>query len=818
MTASPRSLLALACACVCAAIVVLPTAAASATRLGSAPTLPAGSRIVSAVAADTPMHVTLTLQPRDPAALQAFADAVSTPGSPLYREYITPAQFAQRFGPPGDAVQAVESSLRAHDLSPGQPSANGLSIPVSATAGALARAFSVSFAHATMASGTTAIVNQQAPSLDPGVAPAVQAVLGLDTLSAARPLLVRAHTAGAARAHVVTAGPQPCAAAAAAAASQGGLTADQIASAYGLSGLYQAGNLAAGQTIAVLELEPYDPNDITAYQQCYGATAPVAAIPVDGGAGGGSGSGEAALDIENMIGLAPQANIAVYEGPNAGAGPYDTFSTMISQRAAQVITASWGQCEPLNGSRNTLAENTLFQEAAAQGQSIISASGDDGAEDCFPTRPTAEVDDPASQPYVTGVGGTRLSAAGPPPSESVWNDGPTIGAGGGGISSFWKMPAYQANAPAALHVIGPKSSGSRCGASSGYCREVPDVSANADPATGYLIYWNGSGAAEGAQLKGWQVVGGTSGAAPAWAALIALANASPACKGTAVGFANPALYNAAATAYAGNFNDITSGNNDMTGVNGGQFTAGVRYDMATGLGSPNGTVLAATLCADAIALSNPGPQRSILGSSVRLQIKAADTRRAPVRFTAAGLPRGLSINASSGQITGRPRHVETSKVTVTVDDAAGTRSQASFAWTIQTKPSLSDVSLTGVGVARPRLSFTLVAGRSAPPLKTVAVALPRAFTFSRSHAAISVTGRGRRHLGFSADLQKRTLVLKLGSAASQVRVTIAYPQLQASSGLAAQVAGHRAPRLTLTVKPADALKRTTWLTARLNPS
>ena len=132
--------------------------------------------------------------------------------------------------------------------------------------------------HPVVRDGLAAIVNQQAPSLDPGVAPDVQAVLGLDTLSAARPLLVRAHAAGATRPHLVTGGPQPCAAAGAAAVSQGGLTADQIAAAYGLSGLYQAGNFAAGQTIAVLELEPYDPNDIAAYEQCYGAAAPVTKI------------------------------------------------------------------------------------------------------------------------------------------------------------------------------------------------------------------------------------------------------------------------------------------------------------------------------------------------------------------------------------------------------------------------------------------------------------------------------------------------------------------------------------------------------------
>ena len=134
------------------------------------------------------------------------------------------------------------------------------------------------------------------------------------------------------------------------------------------------------------------------------------------------------------------------------------------------------------------------------------------------------------------------------------------------------------------------------------------------------------------------MVGGTSGAAPAWAALIALANASSGCNGTAIGFANPALYNAAATNYAADFNDTTSGHNDMTGTNGGQFAAGSGYDMATGLGSPNGSALASAMCTDAIALANPGAQHSIVGSAVSLQINGADTRGANVSFSATGLP------------------------------------------------------------------------------------------------------------------------------------------------------------------------------------
>jgi subtilase family serine protease len=810
-------------ACACAGVIALfAPASASATRLGTAPTLPLGAHIAGAVAGDTPVHVTVTLQPRDPAALEAFATAVSTPGSPQYRDYITPAQFAQRFGAAPDTVAAVQASLRAHGLTPGQPSANSLSIPVTATAGTVSRAFAVSFAHATLQNGTTAIVNQQAPALDPAIAPDVQAVLGLDTLSSARPLLVHPQSATAhARPHVVTGGPQP-ACAGEGQQGQGGFTDDQIASAYGLSGLYQAGDFGAGQTVAVLELEPYDLTDIQHYASCYSLggqplNPQIANVAVDGGAGSGSGSGEAALDIENVIGLAPQANVAVYEGPNTGSGPYDTFSRIITDHASQVVTASWGQCEFINGASQASAENTLFQEAATAGISIFSASGDDGSEDCFPENPTAQVDDPASQPFVTGVGGTQVNALGPRPAETVWNDGVRVGASGGGISTFWKMPSYQVEAPASLHVVNGGSSGSPCGATSGDCREVPDVSADAAPNTGYVIYWNGAGAAGLGQSQGWQVVGGTSGAAPAWAALIALANASSACNGTRVGFANPALYNAAASNYAASFNDTTSGNNDMTGSNLGQFAAGPGYDMATGLGSPNGAALTGALCADSISLGNPGSQRSTLNTPVSLQIHGSDTRGASVHFTASGLPVGLSINSSSGKITGRPRHLGTSTVTVSADNVVGATARVSFAWTIQAKPTLSRVSLSRVGSARPRLSFMVTAGRDAPKLKAVSVTLPRGLRFTHARATVSVTGRGNHRVRYTVSLQHGTLVLKFASPAQQLHVTVTYPRLQAGGSLVSDLARHHASRVGLTVRATDALKLTTRLTAKFKP-
>ena len=378
---------------------------------------------------------------------------------------------------------------------------------------------------------------------------------------------------------------------------------------------------------------------------------------------------------------------------------------------------------------------------------------------------------------------------------------------------FWTMPFYQAQAPGFLHVINAGSSGSTCGASSGYCREVPDVSADADPATGYLIYFNGSGAANPPQQMGWQVVGGTSGAAPLWAALVALANASAACNSVPIGFANPALYNAAATNYGGNFNDVTTGTNDMTGGNGQQFAAGPGYDIATGLGSPNGTSLAATLCADMISLTNPGAQRSIVHTSTSLQIKAYDSRNAPVTYQATGLPAGLSINGSTGKITGQPTRVGSSTVTLTVSDRAGTLAETTFTWAVQGNPALSHVTISSVGASRPTLSFTLRAGRGAPQLKTLTVTLPRGLKFTSSRASLSVTGVGRHRLRYTVALRRGALVIKLRHTSPQVNVTVSYPRFQATGSLVA----HHAARITLTVRATDALTRTTKLSAGVKP-
>ncbi len=187
------------------------------------------------------------------------------------------------------------------------------------------------------------------------------------------------------------------------------------------------------------------------------------------------------------------------------------------------------------------------------------------------------VTDPASQPGVTSVGGTSVFGIGPPPTEVTWNDQLDFadGASGGGMSTAFAMPGYQEA------LLG--SSGTGQGpCSGGVCREVPDVSADADPSTGYVVFES--------DLAGWSELGGTSGAAPLWAAVLAVVSSADGTT-NGDGALNDALYalDSSTTTY---FNDVTSGNNDYNGTSSGQYPAQVGYDMATGLGTPIASALA----------------------------------------------------------------------------------------------------------------------------------------------------------------------------------------------------------------------------------
>lgn len=551
--------------------------------------LPATAHLIGALPGRIELRVDVELMPRSPDALARFATQVSTPGDKDFGHFLAPGAFASRFGPTVGTLTAVERWLSAAGLSVVGSTSNRLTVEVRGTTASMEHAFATRIERYRLASGLTMFANTSPPIEPHSLKPYVEGIVGLEGSSpAAGGLGIGAGVVRGSREGAAVTGPQACSAATSAGQSKHVYTASQLASAYDFTGLYTDNDEGAGVTIGMFELGPNLPSDITSYQDCFGTHATVNYVKVDGGSGTGAGNGEAALDIETVIGLAPEATVDVYQAPRSSTGIIDDFTAMVDDDAAKVLSTSWGVCETTNGASLISAEGTLFEQAAAQGQSVVAAAGDDGSTDCKTS--ALAVDDPASQPFVTGVGGTSLSSLGPPPAETAWNDSSIrTGAGGGGVSSFHVMPSYQADAPSALHVVNHDSSGAPCHAPTGsYCREVPDVSADADRSTGYLIYFDGA----------WSPNGGTSAAAPLWAALLALADASPSCKDQAIGFANPSLYDAAAISYAADYHDVTSGNNDYSPDRNstGLYPATTGYDMATGLGTPIASNLVATLC------------------------------------------------------------------------------------------------------------------------------------------------------------------------------------------------------------------------------
>lgn len=267
--------------------------------------------------------------------------------------------------------------------------------------------------------------------------------------------------------------------------------------------------------------------------------------------------------------MAPKAAQIIYEGPNSPQGINDTYNQIVTDKKAQIATTSWGLCESLSGNAELQTLDNILSQGAAESISVYAASGDSGAYDC--TNSTLAVDSPASDPNITGVGGTNLQLTnGAYGSETVWSNPSDTqrsshgAGGGGGISSFFKEPGWQTGPS----VQNQYSNGNR---------EVPDVSADADPASGYSVYCTVAGA--GCPSSGWITVAGTSAAAPLWAGGTELINEylqkqqkSP------LGFANPVLYGLQNAQQFPPFHDITSGNNLY-------YPASAGYDEASGWGS-----------------------------------------------------------------------------------------------------------------------------------------------------------------------------------------------------------------------------------------
>jgi subtilase family serine protease len=302
-----------------------PGAAPLVRLAGPVPVLPAGAAVTGPSDASAAVSAQVGLKPRDTAAPDAFIASVSTPGSPQYHHYLAPGRFATTFGPTPATIAATRAWLASSGLHVGATSPDGLLIPVSGSTAAMEQALDVSLVSTRLSDGRLARFAPQRPAVPTALAPMLTGVVGLSTVAAPQPQLVATRPGGSTTSggtsHAVPAvGPGTCQAA----ANTSGYTANQLASAYGFSTLYGDGLQGTGQTIGIYELEPYTASDITAYKTCYGIATSVTNTNVDGGSTA-TQSGEAALDIEDAIGLAPGAAVDVFTGPQTGTGPILTY-------------------------------------------------------------------------------------------------------------------------------------------------------------------------------------------------------------------------------------------------------------------------------------------------------------------------------------------------------------------------------------------------------------------------------------------------------------------------------------------------------------
>jgi kumamolisin len=509
------------------------------------------------------LSLSVGLQLRNLPQLEDLLAQLYNPRSPMYHHFLTAQQFVEQFAPTPDQVQQVKSYLQQGGLNITSVASNGLLIDATATVAQASALFQVTINNYVLGSNTF-FANANPPVIPGSLSSIIASIGGLDNSVKMHPLY---HFAGSGHGKSKLPLNLPH-------ANVSGYGSTELSGAYDATPLHQAGIDGSNQTVAVFELDGYQSSDITQYLQNYNLGTPnISNVLVDGYDGSaGQGAIEVELDIEVVAAMAPKANQIVYEGPNTTQGVNDTYNKIVSDNKAQITTISWGECEAQSGNAELQTLDNIFSQGAAEGIAMYAAAGDSGAYDCNDTN--LAVDSPAGDPNITGVGGTNLQLNnGAYGSESVWSNpsdtqrSPKGSGGGGGLSSYFKQPSWQ-QGPG---VQNQYSNGNR---------EVPDVSADADPATGYAVYCTVTAA--GCSSSGWIVVGGTSAAAPMWAGSTALINEYlQQQQKSRLGFANPTLYalTSANPQYAP-FHDITSGTNLY-------YPATTGYDEASGIGSPD---------------------------------------------------------------------------------------------------------------------------------------------------------------------------------------------------------------------------------------
>lgn len=525
-----------------------PTTGATVSLAGSDPVSSRHGVKIGRKDAKDQIEIEVALKLRNMAQLDQLLADLTNPASPRYRQYLTPSQFEANFGPTQADAGRVSDFLKSKNLAVVEVASDRTLVKATGTTAQVEAAFGLTINNHKNSRGEVYFANAQAPLIPIELSGIILAIHGLDN----EPNWHRTHTITNQGAHT---GSGPA----------GGYTPTELRSAYDVGPLINTGYTGQNQKVALFELDGFNQADINTYNGIYGYSlfSPVpSTVLVDNFNGlPGFNQGEVELDIEVINAIAPQAQVLVYEGPLTNQGVIDTYKKIASDNIAHVVSTSWGLCELDSNLSVINSLHAVYQQMASQGQSLFAASGDFGAFDCnfdgLGNDTALSVDYPASDPFVTGVGGTTLNVNG---TETVWSGSPRSFLGsGGGLSAIYNLPSYQ---------TGP---GTKNSFSNGK-RQVPDVSGDADPATGYSVFSGGT----------WQVFGGTSAAAPLWAAIATLCNqyASAGGKGY-LGQANPALYRLFNTTQPYTpYHDVTSGNNLF-------YPATAGYDLASGIGTPD---------------------------------------------------------------------------------------------------------------------------------------------------------------------------------------------------------------------------------------
>lgn len=514
-----------------------------------------------------------SIDPNDPIRVTVFLrrnspDPVPPPGP--NQLHMTREAFAQQHGAKPEDLASVERFAHEYQLTVVDSNPGKRRVVLTGTAANMMKAFGTELQCYRMgATGPSFRGRAGSISIPVELEDAVIAVLGLDTRPIAKPHFRRKKKQPS----------QPTT-----------FTPPQVAALYN----YPKNVTGEGQTVGIVELGGgYSTSDLQTYFQSLGIPEPnVTAVSVDGATNspGSDADGEVGLDIDVIGAIAPGAKIAVYFAPNTDQGFLDAITDAVhdTTRKPSVVSISWGGPEDTWTQQSLTAMNSALQDAATLGVTVTVAAGDDGSTD-GETDGKLHVDFPASSPYALACGGTTLVGSGTTiTSEVVWNEtASNEGATGGGVSASFPLPSYQQKAGVPVEPQ-TKYVG----------RGVPDVAGDADPTTGYQVRYDGQN----------QVVGGTSAVAPLWAALVALMNEQ---LGKNVGFLNPTLYGLGET----DFHDITSGNNDDSGL--GYYSAKVGWDPCTGLGSPNGAAILKALggtstSAERVPIPGSEPQHGAL--------------------------------------------------------------------------------------------------------------------------------------------------------------------------------------------------------------